>query len=88
VLLPLPNLVPHLASFHITVPVFSKNDVAIILFFAVITICSVILESIYYINNVKCFSYRCCLSSFCKNDLGWVHIYWSSTLDSNFMDYP
>jgi hypothetical protein len=43
----LPNLVPHLVSLHITVLVFSKNEVAVILFLAVIMICSIILVSIY-----------------------------------------
>jgi hypothetical protein len=74
VLLPLPNLVPHPWSFYITVLVFSKNEIAIILFFAAIMIGSVMLESIQYINNVKYYSYRCCLSSFCMNDFEWVHI--------------
>jgi hypothetical protein len=67
---------------------FSKNEISVILFFAAITICSVILENIYYINNVKCWSYRCCLSSICTNDLGWVHIYCNSALYRNFTDYP
>jgi hypothetical protein len=58
VLLLLPNLVPHPVSFNITVLVSSKNEIAIILFFATITICSVILISTYYINNVNCYSYR------------------------------
>jgi hypothetical protein len=70
VLLLFPDLVPHPVSFHKTVLVFSKNEIAIILFFTAITICSDILESIYYTNNVKCYSYICCLSSFCANDLG------------------
>jgi hypothetical protein len=60
VLLLLLNLVPHPVSFHINVLVFSKIEIAIILFFAAITIWSVILVSIYYINNVKCYNYRCC----------------------------
>jgi hypothetical protein len=78
VLLLLPNLVPHPVSFHITVLVFSKKEIAIILFFDAITTCSVILESVYYINNVKCYNYRCCLSSVCTNALGWIHIYCNS----------
>jgi hypothetical protein len=61
VLLLLPNLVPHPVSFHINVLVCSKNEIAVILLFAAITIYSIILESIKHINNVKCYSYRCCL---------------------------
>lgn len=41
---------------------FSNNEIAIILLFAAIMTYSIILESIYDINNVKCYSYRCCLS--------------------------
>jgi hypothetical protein len=70
VLLPLRNLVPHPVSFHITVLVFSKNDIAIVLFLVAITICSVILESIYYINNVKWYSYRCCFKLYLYKILG------------------
>jgi hypothetical protein len=55
VLLPLLNFVPHPVSFHITVLVFFlKNEIAIILFFAAITIWNVILVRIHYINSVKC----------------------------------
>jgi hypothetical protein len=43
---------------------------------------------IYYVNNVKWYSYRCCSSSSCENDLGSVHIYCNSALASNFTDYP
>jgi hypothetical protein len=46
VLLLLPNLVPHPVSFHITVLVLSKNEIAVILFFASITAWSVVLVSI------------------------------------------
>jgi hypothetical protein len=60
VLLLLPNPVPHPVSFHITVLVFSKNELAVILFFTAIINCSIILESIHHVNNVKCYSYRCC----------------------------
>jgi hypothetical protein len=88
VLLPLPNLVPHPVSFHIAVLVFSENEIAIILFFAAIMICSVILESIYFLNNLKCYSYRCCSCSFYTNDLGWVHICWKSSVSMKFTDYP
>jgi hypothetical protein len=35
-------------SFHINVLVYSKNEIAIILLFAAITIWSVIMESVYY----------------------------------------
>jgi hypothetical protein len=38
-------------SFHITVLVFSNNEIPIILLFAIIMIWSVILESVCYINN-------------------------------------
>jgi hypothetical protein len=61
VLLLLPDLVPDQMSFHITV-VSLRSEVAVILFFAVITVCSAMLESIQYINNVKTYSYRRCLS--------------------------
>jgi hypothetical protein len=50
VLLLLPNLVPHSVSFHVTV---FLNEIAIILFFAAITIWSVILVRIYYVNSVN-----------------------------------
>jgi hypothetical protein len=84
VLFLLPNLIPHPVSLHITVIVFSKNEISIILFFASITIGSIILVSIYYINSVKCYSYRCCLTSFCTNDLGSMHIYCNNALASQF----
>jgi hypothetical protein len=61
VLLPRPNFVAHPLSFHITVT-FSKNEITIILFFAVVTICGDILEKIYYTKNVKCYGYRQSLS--------------------------
>jgi hypothetical protein len=47
VLLLLSNLVPHPVSFYITVLDFTKNEIAVILFFAAITIWSAILDSIY-----------------------------------------
>jgi hypothetical protein len=83
VLLPLPNLVPHPVWFHITVLVSSKNEIPVILFFAAIMISNVIFVSIYYINHVKCYSYRCCVCSSCTKNLGWVHIYWKSALDGS-----
>jgi hypothetical protein len=51
-LLPLPNPAPHPASFHINLLVFSKNEIVMILLFAVKTTWSFVLVSIYYITTV------------------------------------
>jgi hypothetical protein len=79
-LLPLPNLVLHPVSFRITVIVFSKNKIAVVLLFVTITAWKVVLASIHYTNGVKC--YRCCLSCFFADNLGWMHIYWNSAVFS------
>jgi hypothetical protein len=55
-LLLLTNPAPHPASFR--KDVFSKNEIAVTLFFAEVTTWSVTMVNIYYINNVTCC--RCC----------------------------
>jgi hypothetical protein len=73
-------------SLHSTVPVFLRNEEAIVFLFATTTIWSTMMLNIYNTINVKSDTCRC-LSSFYTYDFGWVHIYWISLLASNSTGY-
>jgi hypothetical protein len=46
------------------------NEVVVVLFFAAVMVLSIILVAFFYINNIKCYIYGCCLSSFSYKSLG------------------